>query len=92
MNEKIKQLVKQAEQYALDRANEGSDEDYDYAFDDDFRQKFAELIVREMCGLMEQAEDDTYHCFEPSERPTEYIEWLRDWQERFEKHFGVEEK
>ena len=53
---------------------------------------FAELIVQEMCGMMEQAEDDAYHCFEPSERPTEYIEWLRDWQVRFEKHFGVEEK
>ena len=54
-------------------------------------EKFAELIVREMCGLMEQAEDDAYHCFDPSERPTERIEWLRDWQERFTKHFGVEE-
>jgi len=36
-------------------------------------ERFAELIVREMCGMMEQAEDDAYHCFEPSERPTEYI-------------------
>ena len=54
-------------------------------------EKFAELIVKEMCGMMEQAEDDAYHCFEPSERPTEYIEWLRDWQERVAKHFGVEE-
>jgi hypothetical protein len=56
-----------------------------------WQAKFAELIVREVCGMMEQAEDDAYHCFEPSERPTEYIEWLRDWQERFTKHFGVEE-
>jgi hypothetical protein len=56
-----------------------------------FYEKFAELIVQEVCGMMEQAEDDAYHCFEPSERPTEYIEWLRDWQERFTKHFGVEE-
>ena len=55
-----------------------------------FEAKFAELIVKEMCELMEQAEDDVYHCFEPSERPTEYIEWLRSWQERFTKHFGVE--
>lgn len=54
-------------------------------------KKFVELIVKEICGLMEQAEDDVYHCFESSERPTEYIEWLRDWQERFTKHFGVEE-
>jgi hypothetical protein len=53
-------------------------------------EKFAELIVKEMRGMMEQAEDDAYHCFEPSERPTEYIEWLRYWQERFTKHFGVE--
>jgi hypothetical protein len=52
-------------------------------------EKFAELIVKEMCGLMEQAEDDAYHCFEPSERPTEYMRWLRYWLERFEEHFGV---
>lgn len=55
-----------------------------------FNEKFAELIVKEMCGMMEQAEDDAYHCFEPSERPTEYIEWLNQWRTRFEKHFGVE--
>ena len=49
MNERIKELSKQAEQYALDKANEGNDEDYDYSFDDDFQEKFAELIVRECC-------------------------------------------
>jgi len=54
-------------------------------------EKFAQLIVREMCGLMEQAEDDAYHCFEPSERPTEYIAWLNQWRTRFEEHFGVKE-
>ena len=47
MNERIKELSKQAEQYALDKANEVNDEDYDYSFDDDFQEKFAELIVRE---------------------------------------------
>ncbi len=52
-------------------------------------EKFAELIVKEMCGMMEQAEDDAYHCFEPGERPTEYIAWLNQWRTRFEKHFGV---
>lgn len=52
-------------------------------------EKFAKLIVDEMCGLMEQAEDDAYHLFEPSERPTEYIKWLGDWRERFAEHFGV---
>ena len=77
MNEKIKQLVKQAEQYALDRANEGSDEDYDYAFDDDFRQKFAELIIRECAGIGNKAwkEDGEYT----------YI------GDKIKQHFGVEE-
>jgi hypothetical protein len=55
-----------------------------------FEQKFAELIVTEMCGMMEQTEDDLY-AMDPSERPTEYIEWLYYWRTRFEKHFGVEE-
>ena len=76
MNDKIKQLAEQAE----------TKETGYYFFD---REKFAQLIVQEMCGLMEQTEDDAYHCFDASERPTEYIEWLRHWQERFEKHFGV---
>ena len=86
MNERIRELAKQAGfQYI-------KDEGIGWAGNHNASlPKFAELIVKEMCGLLEQAEDDVYHCFEPSERPTEYIEWLRDWQERFEKHFGVEE-
>jgi len=51
MNERIKQLSKQAEQYALDKANEGNDEDYDYSFDDDFQEKFAALIVQECADI-----------------------------------------
>ena len=54
MNERIKLLAKQAEQYALDKANEGNDEDYDYSFDDDFQEKFAQLIVAE---CMQQVEE-----------------------------------
>jgi len=50
MNERITQLAEQAVRYALDKANEGEDEDYEYSFDDDFQEKFAELIVRE-CGV-----------------------------------------
>ena len=80
MNEKIKQLVKQAEQYALDRANEGSDEDYDYAFDDDFRQKFAELIVKECL--------DQLHVSDWDEDYDKGIYWSR---EQIKNHFGVEE-
>ena len=80
MNEKIKQLVKQAEQYALDRANEGSDEDYDYAFDDDFRQKFAELIVRECANMAESFHRHQYD-FTGNLELHEFIK----------THFGVEE-
>ncbi len=87
MNERIRELIEQA------GWTEGYYESDDGPFiEPEFnKEKFAELIVQEMCSIMEQAEDDAYHCFEPSERPTEYIEWLRDWQERFAKHFGVEE-
>lgn len=86
MNERIRELYEQARLQA-----KSIDADLDpQGWMDLYHKKFAELIVREVCGMMGQAEDDAYHCFEPSERPTEYIEWLRDWQERFTKHFGVE--
>ncbi len=86
MNERIKQL--------MIRAIGGVpcyDASVGLSLNQEEAEKFAELIVREMCGMMEQAEDDAYHCFEPSERPTEYIEWLNQWRTRFKNHFGVEE-
>ena len=91
MNERIKELVLQSQLVYETTDGKVYNSWEDYVDLTEYVEKFAELIVREMCGLMEQAEDDTYHCFEPSERPTEYINWLRDWQERFTKHFGVEE-
>ena len=86
MNERIDKLFSDAIELTIKDPRDLRGEDWD----NECRKKFAELIVKEMCGMMEQAEDDAYHCFEPSERPTEYIEWLRDWQERVAKHFGVE--
>ena len=91
MNERIKELVLQSQLVYETTDGKVYNSWEDYVDLTEYVEKFAELIVREMCGLMEQAEDDAYHCFEPSERPTEYINWLRDWQERFVKHFGVEE-
>ena len=91
MNERIKELVLQSQLVYETTDGKVYNSWEDYVDLTEYVEKFAELIVREMCGLMEQAEDDTYHCFEPSERPTEYINWLRDWQERFVEHFGVEE-
>jgi hypothetical protein len=89
MNDRLKELV--------DKTNDLMDKNYPSwweapsFYQSIWQEKFVEMIVREMCGLMEQAEDDYYHCFEPSERPTEYIEWLLQWRTRFEKHFGVKE-
>ena len=60
--------------------------DYIYDFD---KQKFAKLIVKEICDIMEQTEDDLYS-LEPAERPTEYIEWLYDLRTNIENHFGVD--
>ena len=91
MNERIKELVLQSQLVYETTDGKVYNSWEDYVDLTEYVEKFAELIVKEMCGLMEQAEDDAYHCFEPSERPTEYINWLRDWQERFEKHFGVKE-
>ena len=91
MNERIKELVLQSQLVYETTDGKVYNSWEDYVDLTEYVEKFAELIVKEMCGLMEQAEDDAYHCFEPSERPTEYINWLRDWQERFVKHFGVEE-
>jgi hypothetical protein len=87
MNERIKELSEQADLYA--RSDNSST--FFYIWKKRYTEKFVELIVKEMCGMMEQAEDDCYHCFEPSERPTEYISWLNEWRTRFEQHFGVEE-
>lgn len=53
MNERIKELKEQAEQYALDKANEGDDEDFDYSFDDDFQEKFADLIIKECIDVID---------------------------------------
>ena len=80
MNEKIKLFAKQAEQYALDKANEGNDEDYDYSFDDDFQEKFAELIVEE-CG------DVAYNAYWENPETVRGIHI----KEKIKQHFGVEE-
>jgi hypothetical protein len=87
MNERIRQLDKQARHWAIDNTTFPISSHIPQGY----TEKLAELIVKEMCGLMEQAEDDAYHCSEPADRPTEYIEWLVSWRTQFEEQFGVEE-
>jgi len=88
MNERIKELSKQAEQYALDKANEGNDEDYDYSFDDDFQQKFAELIVQECISINRQRMFSEWEG--DSHRVAHNNALLCATSDMFE-HFGVEE-
>ena len=76
MNERIQELLEQAEQYALDKANEGNDEDYEYSFDDDFQEKFAELIVQECVEINKQ--ELAFNAFERL-------------MNKYKEHFGVEE-
>jgi hypothetical protein len=93
MNERLKELYQQAHmvrEYPEDDPMRGGNPPTVYWGGDRSAERFAELIIKEMCGMMEQTEDDCYHCFEPSERPTEYISWLNEWRTRFEQHFGVE--
>lgn len=80
MNERIKELAKQS---GIDIYGLGSNQDKW----EERLTKFSTLIVQDLCRLMEQTEDDAYHCFGPGEVPTEYLDWLRHWQEAFEKHF-----
>ena len=100
MNEKIKLFAKQAEQYALDKANEGNDEDYDYSFDDDFQEKFAELIVKECCSkLVEMGESWHEFARNPPEGQAHNASGAlfaayrlkEDAVDEIKEHFGVEE-
>jgi hypothetical protein len=96
MKEKIKLFAKQAEQYALDKANEGNDEDYDYSFDDDFQKKFAELIVQECMSMSDELKAqylsfrkntmdfDEKHIYAEGEAACDTLKY------KMKKHFGVE--
>lgn len=79
MNERIKEL---AESIGLSGPN--------FYISNQELERFAELIVKEMCDMMEQCQDDI-SSDEPSEVNWGYVSQLGDWIERFKKHFGVEE-
>jgi len=65
MNERIKSLVYEAEKYALNKANEhDGDEDYENTFEDDFQEKFAELIVGECAHVALMSNGNNLHVCE----------------------------
>lgn len=90
MNERIRQLLKQAEldvilnQHASEYGN-GYMENTPYPE----IEKFAELIVLELCRMMEQCQNDC-DTGDASETNWGYISQLQDWIDRFKRHFGVQ--
>jgi len=90
MNERIKELIEQAEEYAFDELNklQGPVEMSisRRVFEQSFREKFAELIVRECIGCCEQVISDPV--------PKSVDTWLNGGSQcidQIKKHFGVEE-
>jgi hypothetical protein len=80
MNERIKQLAEQADEYASQFAYVQAVGHPGYK--EKFNEKFAELIVREcitVCADRGKHHDGLYSA------------WASDCSERIGKHFGVEE-
>lgn len=75
MNNLIEEIAEQAEKYAIDKANETNDEEFEYSFDDDFKEKFSELIVRE---VFTKIEDNAFEIYQPVKKSVM-------------KHFGIDE-
>ena len=84
MNERIKELVKQAADYANTYSDAGADVWFEI-----YNKKFAELIVKECIQVSEPVLD------EPYEDMTEFGKGLVEGQdvaiEKIKEHFGVEE-
>jgi hypothetical protein len=81
MNTRIKELVAEA--------GMGTWGDFETSNPDNVVEsinKFAALIVKECCSLMEQAQDDITAA-EPSEVNWGYVSQLQDWVDRFTEHF-----
>ena len=83
MNERIRELAKQARKYVADAIELGFPQDQ---VDDIRDEKFAELIVRECIGCCEQAISDPV--------PESVDTWLNGGSQcinEIKQHFGVEE-
>lgn len=94
MNKRIKELAKQSFQKCMDENGFLNNTSWrinpDHYAESEVFEKFAELIVLEMCGMMEQAQNDC-DTGDATETNRGYISQLQDWIDRFKQHFGVEE-
>jgi|GEM_PF-1198588 len=93
MNERIKELGKQAEEYAFDELDklQGPVEMSisKRVFDQSFREKFAELIVRE-CIEKGNVLMKHYINNHSEQKQVFLLTAIADYSNEIEKHFGVE--
>jgi len=85
MNERIRELAEQARLITVDDTTR-------YASDDEFEQKFAELIVAECAGLFVDQKYMILNPHEPfaNERVRALKEHDKDTVRKIKHHFGVE--
>jgi len=87
MNERIKQLIEQAEEYAFDELNKLQNpvemSISKRVFEQSFREKFAELIVKECANHCDLLLDHKIS--------SEWARGTHDCSKAIKKHFGVEE-
>ena len=83
MNERIKELSKQAGEHAYTEYRKQTPETYstNKEIEDFFEEKFAELIVRECLSIVEPTEDSG----------DEWCVTLKGTAQEIKQHFGVEE-
>lgn len=88
MNKRIEELAEQADDLADIQINMPGEYHPDWHHVRD--EKFADLIVLEMCSLMEQCQDDC-DTGDASETNWGYISQLQDWIDRFKRHFNIKD-
>lgn len=82
MNERIKELAEQAEDWA-DKQNF-----YESDYRDYFNEKFAELIVSECLDQVEQAKNSPFVSLDDANRMKHFVDVTK---KKLKKHFGVSE-
>ena len=84
MNERIKELIKQADSYAVGKMADLRWGDRNGNYFDYYNEKFAELIVQECVDRIKNADMTDLEGSDPDD-----VLWLVERQ--IVKHFGVEE-
>ena len=82
MNQRIRQLAEQAEDWA------DSQNFYESDYKDYFNEKFAELIVQECAEQVEQAKNSPFVSLDDAKRMKHFVDVTK---KKFKQHFGVKQ-